>query len=157
MGAPSGVPSTCLSDCEPALQLAYALILHDFRESTGHDLIITCTHRSIAEQTLLYAKGRTVPGQRVTNVDGIRTKSNHNYTPARAIDVCVVTQGKVSWSPVDYAPLGELATRYGLVWGGNWKTLRDYPHLELAEGAAFTVAAGASALSGASLVTSSGR
>lgn len=146
--------STRLSDCEPALQLAYTMLLHDFRESTGHDLLITCTHRSTAEQSLLYAKGRTAPGQRVTNVDGIRTMSNHNYTPARAIDVAVVTQGKVSWSPVDYAPLGELAKRYSLVWGGDWKSLRDYPHLELQEGAAFTVAAGTATLSGASLVTS---
>ena len=126
--------STRLSDCEPALQLAYACLLADFRDLTGHDLLITCTKRSPEEQTALYAKGRTVPGLRVTNVDGIRVKSNHNYTPARAIDVAVVTQGKVSWLPSDYAPLGELAKRYDLVWGGQWTSLRDYPHLELPAG-----------------------
>lgn len=123
--------STRLSDADPALAFAYTCILHDFREATGHDLLLTCTHRSVDEQQLLYAKGRTVPGLRVTNVDGIRQLSNHNYTPARAVDVAVVVYGKVSWSPADYAPLGELANRYGLVWGGSWKTLRDYPHLEL--------------------------
>jgi peptidoglycan L-alanyl-D-glutamate endopeptidase CwlK len=85
----------------------------------------------VEEQQRLYAKGRTAPGRKVTNVDGVRQMSNHNYLPARAVDVAVVVNGKVSWDPDDYMPLGPLAERYGLVWGGNWKTLRDYPHLEL--------------------------
>lgn len=127
--------STRLTDAEPMLALAYTCILHDFRESTGNDLLLTCTHRSVEEQQKLYAQGRTTTGQRVTNVDGITHLSNHNYTPARAVDVAVVVHGKVSWSPADYAPLGELAKRYGLVWGGSWRTFKDYPHLELPEGA----------------------
>lgn len=148
------MPSTRLSDCEPALQLAYACLLADFREQTGHDLLLTCTHRSVEEQTLLYAKGRTAPGPRVTNVDGIRVMSNHNYTPARAIDVAVVIHGKVSWNADDYAPLGELAHRYGLVWGGNWVTLKDYPHLELGKDVVFAAAGGADVKSGAILTSS---
>ena len=128
------MPSTRLSDAEPALQLAYACLLADFRENTGHDLLLTCTHRTVDEQRALYSKGRTAPGQRVTNVDGVSQMSNHNYTPARAVDVAVVVHGKVSWSPADYAPLGELAKRYGLVWGGSWKSIKDYPHLELPAG-----------------------
>lgn len=125
------MPSTRLADADPALQLAYTLVLHDFRESTGDDLLLTCVHRSVEEQQALYARGRTKPGPKVTNVDGITTLSNHNLTPARAVDVAVLTEGKVSWHPEDYKPLGPLAERYGLLWGGNWVTLRDYPHLEL--------------------------
>jgi peptidoglycan L-alanyl-D-glutamate endopeptidase CwlK len=97
--------------------------------------MLTCTQRSVEEQQRLYAKGRTQPGQKVTNVDGVTKKSNHNYTPARAVDVAVVINGKVSWDADEYAPLGELAKKYGLHWGGNWKSLKDYPHLELPEGA----------------------
>lgn len=130
------MPSTRLTDAEPALQLAYTCLLHDFRESTGNDLLLTCTHRSVEEQQKLYAQGRTTPGQIVTNVDGVTKLSNHNYTPARAVDVAVVVHGKVSWSPADYAPLGELAKRYGLVWGGSWHSFKDYPHLELPADAA---------------------
>jgi peptidoglycan LD-endopeptidase CwlK len=129
-------------DCAEPLQLAYAQILHDFRAETGHDLLLTCTYRSVEEQAALYAQGRTKPGPRVTNLDGVTHKSNHNYTPARALDVCVLVQGKVSWDPAQYAPLGELAKRYGLVWGGAWQTLKDYPHLELPVAVVSSVAPG---------------
>lgn len=142
------MPSTRLLDAEPALQLAYACLLADFRELTGNDLLLTCTHRSVEEQQKLYAQGRTVVGQRVTNVDGVTQLSNHNYTPARAVDVAVVMHGKVSWSPADYAPLGELAKRYGLVWGGSWHSFKDYPHLELPADAATTPAAPAASHAG---------
>lgn len=125
------MPSTRLTDAEPALAEAYTLLLHDFREQTGHDLLLTCTHRSVEEQQALYAQGRTKPGQIVTQVDGVQQKSKHNYLPARAVDVAVVVGGKVTWDPEAYAPLGPLAERHGLVWGGSWKTLKDYPHLEL--------------------------
>ena|SRR5690349_6082683 len=125
------MPSTLLSVCHPDLQERYTLLLHDFREQTGHDLLVTCTLRSTDEQAKLYAQGRTAPGQIVTQIDGTSKKSNHNLVPARAIDVAVVVLGKVSWDAGQYAPLGPLSERHGLVWGGNWKTLKDYPHLEL--------------------------
>ena len=31
----------------------------------------------------------------------------------------------------DYAEAGAIAEKCGLVWGGNWQTFKDYPHLEL--------------------------
>jgi peptidoglycan L-alanyl-D-glutamate endopeptidase CwlK len=108
------------------------MLLQDFREQTGHDLLITCTARSTDEQARLYAQGRTTPGPIVTQLDGTTHKSKHNLVPSKAIDVCVVVGGKVSWNPDQYAPLGPLAAHYGLTWGGSWKTLKDYPHLEIA-------------------------
>ena len=125
------MPSTRLSDTEAALQLAYACLLADFRDQTGHDLLLTCTERTVEEQAALYAKGRTAPGGIVTQLDGTIRKSKHNAHPARAVDVAVVINGKVSWDPAQYAPLGPLAERYGLIWGGTWDTFKDYPHLEL--------------------------
>lgn len=125
------MPSTLLSVCHPDLQERYTLLLHDFREETGHDLILTCTARSTDEQAKLYAQGRTTPGPIVTQIDGTTHKSNHNLVPARAVDVAVTVNGKVSWDPHQYAPLGVLARKHGLVWGGSWTTLKDYPHLEL--------------------------
>ena len=125
------VPSTRLSDCEPALALAYTCLLHDFRDSTGHDLLLTCTSRSTDEQAKLYAQGRTTPGPVVTQLDGTTKKSKHNLVPARALDVAVVVNGKVSWDESQYHPLKELAAKYGLVSGGSWKTIVDWPHLEL--------------------------
>ena len=146
--------STRLSDCEPALQLAYTLLLHDFREQTGHDLLLTCTKRSVEEQQKLYAQGRTEPGQIVTQIDGIHKLSNHNLSPARAVDVAVLISGKITWAESAYAPLGELAHRYNLVWGGSWHSFKDLPHLELGAHVASAAAAGTAAPSGVTLVTS---
>ena len=125
------MPSTRLSDCDMHLAASYTMLLHDFREQTGHDLLITCTSRSTDEQAALYAQGRTKPGPIVTQLDGTTHKSKHNLVPSKAIDVAVVVGGKVSWDAAQYAPLGPLAEHYGLVWGGSWHTLKDYPHLEV--------------------------
>ena len=129
------VPSRLLSAADPRLQEAYTCLRMDFERETGHELILTCVYRSPEEQATLYAQGRTKPGPIVTQLSGEPGhRSNHNLSPARAVDVAVIVGGKVSWDAVQYAPLGPLAERHGLVWGGNWKTLRDYPHLELPNG-----------------------
>lgn len=124
--------TTRLSDADPVLQLAYTSLLWDFKEQTGHDLILTCVYRSPEEQADLYAQGRTKPGQIVTQLNGTpKQRSKHNLRPARAVDVAVTIAGKISWDNALYAPLGPLAKRYGLVWGGDWTGFVDRPHLEL--------------------------
>jgi len=125
------VSSTRLMDCAEPLQLAFAQILADFREQTGHDLVLTCTHRSVDEQARLYAQGRTTPGPIVTQLDGTQHRSKHNLSPAQALDVAVVVAGKVSWSPDQYSALGPLCEKYGVVWGGSWPHFKDMPHIEL--------------------------
>jgi peptidoglycan L-alanyl-D-glutamate endopeptidase CwlK len=124
--------SASLLDAHPALGYAYMdLSLEYARANPGKTLLLTCTYRSPAEQQALYAQGRSAPGQIVTQLDGVTHFSNHNCKPARAVDVCVLIGGKVSWDPAAYAPLGPLAIKYGLVWGGSWPHFKDYPHLEL--------------------------
>ena len=125
------MPTKFLGDAHPALQEAWLRLLDIYnRDHLGHTLIITCVHRSEEEQSLLYAQGRTKPGNKVTQIDGVTKKSNHNYYPSRALDFAVSIYGKVSWSPVDYEPVGTIAKECGLVWGGNW-SFKDYCHLEL--------------------------
>lgn len=104
---------------------------HFERDYPDYKLIVTCTHRSVEEQQRLYAQGRTAPGQKVTNVDGVKQKSNHNYKPSRAIDFAVVFNGKVTWNDKMYKVAGPYFVAEGLIWGGNWKSFKDYPHLEL--------------------------
>lgn len=126
------MPSRSLEHCEPTLAEAWRGVARDYAISRpDRELVITCTRRSVEEQQMLYAQGRTKPGQIVTQIDGVTKKSNHNLDPARALDFAVVVNGKISWDPAVYEEPGRLAETYGLVWGGRWKSLPDYPHVEL--------------------------
>lgn len=93
----------------------------------GTIIRITQGFRSIAYQNSLYAQGRTTPGKIVTNAKGGR--SYHNY--GLAFDFCLIKEGKVSWSVyqcwMDVVNTFK-AAEYG--WGGDFKSIRDYPHLE---------------------------
>ena len=113
------------------LRSAWPLIMKNFKQLTGNDLILTCTYRSPQEQQRLYSIGRTTKGKIITWVDGVTKKSNHNKVPARAIDVAVIAGGKVSWDPELYLPIGIICKGMGLTWGGFWK-VKDFPHIELA-------------------------
>jgi peptidoglycan L-alanyl-D-glutamate endopeptidase CwlK len=94
----------------------------------GHPMKVVQGFRSVAQQQALYAQGRTKPGKRVTNADGVRVKSNHQS--GNAVDCAFLVNGKVSWEgPWDL--FGSTAESFGLKWGGRWKTLVDRPHLEL--------------------------
>lgn len=125
-----------ISDAKSQLRAIWPLFKKRFRERTGNELILTCTYRSIKEQQILYAQGRTTKGRIVTWVDGVKKKSNHNYYPSRAIDVAVVVGGKISWAEDDYKPIGLLCREMGLVWGGYFKDgKKDMPHIELPENA----------------------
>lgn len=98
----------------------------------NRDLLITCVYRSPEEQQRLYKQGRFGnPGNIVTNCDGRKNLSKHNLFPARAVDFAVLDGGKAVWDEAPFWPLGALARECGLVWGGDWTTFKDYPHVEL--------------------------
>ena len=90
------------------------------------DFIITCTGRSPAEQEALYAKGRTKPGKIVTWT----LKSKH--IEGKAFDICIMENGVPDWnvSNPDWTRAGEIGVSVGLIWGGNFKTTKDFPHFE---------------------------
>lgn len=90
----------------------------------GIEFIVTCTYRSQKDQNALYAKGRTVPGRKVT-------WTRHSaHTTKRAFDVAIVKEGAISWVCEDYTVLGHFGKELGLIWGGSWK-VRDCCHFEL--------------------------
>jgi len=91
----------------------------------GIKVIMTQGYRSIAEQNALYAKGRTAPGNIVTNAPG--GASWHNFR--RAADYAFVIDGNVTWDgPWD--KFGHIAQLCGLEWGGSWTKFRDKPHVQ---------------------------
>lgn len=92
--------------------------------------------RTIKEQDDLYAQGRTKPGPKVTNARG--GSSYHNF--GLAVDFVLLIDGKTaSWDirkdwdedkVSDWMEVVEVFAKHGWAWGGNWKTLKDYPHFE---------------------------
>lgn len=110
------------------------------RVAHGIDLLVTCTYRSNAEQSILYAKGRRWPGLIVTNAKP--GESLHNVTAldgtpaARAFDVVPLVGGKPVWSTSGpdgdlWQNVGDLGKHYGLEWAGDWKSGREFAHFQL--------------------------
>jgi peptidoglycan L-alanyl-D-glutamate endopeptidase CwlK len=84
-------------------------------------------YRSYEEQDALYAKGRTAPGDIVTNARG--GHSNHNF--GIAFDIGVFEGNSYLGDSPKYKAVGALGMELGLEWGGNWTTIVDQPHFQL--------------------------
>lgn len=107
------------------------------------DCTVICGHRSPEEQFELFKKGRENKNFKwvvvdkskvVTNIDGRAKKSNHNYLPSRAVDVVPYP---LDWNDIAaFKKLGEVVKRKAkelgikISWGGDWQSLKDYPHYE---------------------------
>ncbi|MFD2133353.1 M15 family metallopeptidase [Pseudogracilibacillus auburnensis] len=90
-------------------------------------------YRSHAEQNKLYAKGRTAPGKIVTNARG--GQSMHNF--GLALDFFLTNKaGKTaSWTVnANWRRVVEIAKSLGFEWGGDWKSFKDYPHIQMTGG-----------------------
>lgn len=93
----------------------------------GHPMFITSARRTTAQQQALYAQGRTAPGRRVTNCDGIRKRSKHQ--DGLAVD-CAFVADDIWVGPWD--EYGVVAEAHGLEWGGRWpKVITDRPHIQM--------------------------
>jgi|SRR6266850_2720825 len=99
-------------------------------EFPDNALRVTQGLRTWAEQDELYAQGRTAPGEIVTKAPA--GHSQHNF--GLAIDIVPLdNHGVPIWDntlPV-WKRLIALAQGLGLESGAIWKTLKDYPHLQL--------------------------
>lgn len=103
--------------------------------SLGFPMIPVQGLRTTEYQQSLYAQGRTTPGHIVTNADGIKSKSNHQAQKdgyGHAIDMTFLVGGQPSFNiKLPWATYGTCAKSTGLIWGGDFKTIRDLDHLEL--------------------------
>ncbi len=103
----------------------------------GITIVITDGFRSDDEQDKLYDQGRTSKGPVVTQVRG--GGSYHNY--GLAIDFALQTKnGRVVWDmeldgnrngEPDWFEVVAVAKELGFSWGGDWKSFKDYPHLQM--------------------------
>jgi peptidoglycan L-alanyl-D-glutamate endopeptidase CwlK len=99
--------------------------------AAGFRVVLTSGTRTMGEQRKLYAQGRTAPGAIVTKAKP--GDSAHNF--GLAFDFAF---GDGSGSPTwpESGPWGKVASvgkALGLVWGGDWTSFKDRPHLETAD------------------------
>ena len=108
------------------------------------DCTVIYGHRTPEEQFELFKKGRekvdgwwTVVDKSkvVTNLDGTTKKSKHNYFPSKAVDVVPYP---LDWKDINsFKLLASVVKRKALElgidveWGGDWKSLKDYPHWQV--------------------------
>lgn len=107
------------------------------------DFTITEGLRTTKRQQELYAQGRTKPGTKVTNADGVKSKSNHQAKSdgfGHAVDIYPFVDGQVRVNEKYVIPYLEKITAHiekkakelgiGISLGIKWK-FYDPPHVEL--------------------------
>ncbi|ASW76451.1 hypothetical protein IQ37_15185 [Chryseobacterium piperi] len=100
--------------------------------------------RTLKRQQELFAQGRTRPGKRVTNADGVRNKSNHQVKPdgfGHAVDIYPFFLGQVQVNHRDTIKNLKLISDHikatakrleiPITWGGDWRRPYDPPHFQL--------------------------
>jgi peptidoglycan L-alanyl-D-glutamate endopeptidase CwlK len=106
---------------EPLQALAKASIV-----DSPYDFSITCGLRTIEEQKVLVATGKS------------RTMKSRHLT-GNAFDIAVFVDGKITWDLKYYKAVAthikKVAAKLGIkiVWGGDWKSFIDGPHFELSK------------------------
>lgn len=92
----------------------------------------------ITEQDFTVLEGIRTKERQVQLVQEGRSKTmNSRHLTGHAVDLGAWTRGQVSWNPKDYTPIAvamkEAARQCDvpIVWGGDWKTFKDYVHFEL--------------------------
>jgi peptidoglycan LD-endopeptidase CwlK len=117
-----------LSHLAPALAAKGRTLIQRCQEA-GISIRVSQGLRTWVEQDALYALGRTAPGAIRTNARG--GESFHNF--GMAFDIVVLDWGRITWDPrhPSWRIAGEIGTGLGLLWGGNWKSIKDLPHFEI--------------------------
>lgn len=110
---------------------------NDLIKISKYDFIVTCGIRTAEEQNKLYQQGRTLPGNIVTNCDGVRFRSKHQIRDdgkGHAGDIVILVNNKVTWDTRRYKDfvnddVRKLMKKHNVEWGGDWK-FKDYPHFQ---------------------------
>ncbi len=113
------------------------------KEAIKHyDFTVLYGNRSVEEQQELFKKGRKIingvwqkVGATITNCDGVKIKSKHNYSPSLAVDLAPYP---IDWNDLKkFKELGKVMKQAAktvgveISWGGDWKSFTDLPHYEL--------------------------
>lgn len=139
-----------MKGCHPKLQEKVLSIIRDLYCLEGVRFAVHMGLRTREQQLALYAQGR----ESLASVNR-RRKSAGYYPISAAANKSRVTGVRFSWhntglavdivedgdpnkagiqwswrSIKSYLKIGQYAKKYGLEWGGFWKSFKDYPHLQ---------------------------
>lgn len=118
---------TRIATLHPRVREQVKQVLASLSLEPGTTVRITQALRTFDEQDALFAKGRTAPGKKVTNASA--GQSIHNY--GLAFDYALLKNGKLSWQiDADWEKVAQAFKEASWQWGGDWKSFKDYPHLE---------------------------
>jgi peptidoglycan L-alanyl-D-glutamate endopeptidase CwlK len=124
------INSRDIKDLHPKMQVLCNQFIAKCKDD-GITVIITSTYRDFESQNALYAQGRTTPGKIVTNAKA--GQSFHNFRVA--FDFCPTLESKAIWNDtLLFIKCGQIGKSLGLEWGGDWKTIKDLPHLQFTNG-----------------------
>lgn len=106
-------------------QLARALITYAADPACTFTFIITDGLRTEKEQAVLVTRGAS-------------QTLNSKHLTGRAVDICILLNGKARWEFELYKAFARDFRHWtlkhhnlDLTWGGDWKRFRDGPHFEL--------------------------
>jgi len=116
--------------CEPVANTVRD-IAEDAAQKLKRDIIVIFGARTPQEQEILYAQGRTSPGNIVTNAKP--GQSAHEFNCAADIWIMDATGTKIDWKNAEFADLikDNISKRTDITWGGDFQSIKDYPHIEL--------------------------
>lgn len=137
--------SRILRDAHPKLQNAYKIAKGLFEHYNSNlEVILTCTYRSVDEQTKLYNQpfdgiDNDKDGliderdEKVTNAKAGQSK--HNAYPSLAIDIAFKNRetGELDWNLTHFKTFYDYikAVDKDIKWGGLFKNFHDAPHFEI--------------------------
>jgi len=141
LGTPKPAPKQATAEFDPRSEKNLATLVPNAQRKAhewlrkclevGINVKVICGTRTYEEQAALYAKGRTVPGDKVTNARP--GYSWHNFGVAWDF-VVFDDRGQPLWNSPLMERCGQIGEELGLEWGGSWKGFKDKPHLQLKMG-----------------------
>ncbi|WP_295228221.1 M15 family metallopeptidase [uncultured Brevundimonas sp.] len=105
-----------------------------------HPALIAVVEAAIARTPVdfMITEGlRTAERQNALIKAGASRTTRSRHLTGHAVDVAALVEGQVRWDWPLYGRIAEafkaaaLDLKTPLIWGGDWKTLRDGPHFEL--------------------------
>ena len=119
-----------LKDVDTRLIMLCKAVLEEF------DFTVIEGHRSLEKQMEYFKKG-------TSRIDGVTKKGKHNHLPSLAVDCIPYKKGHNPFdgskeSDIMFNKMAEVFKQKAkelnikIVWGGDWRTLVDKPHFELA-------------------------